>query len=400
MNDETDVRAWLATTEVPELRLDFAQTVRDGRAKAHRRRVRRVAGAGALALAAVLAVPGVAVLAQRDGAHPSPENPAASTPTSRDPNACEYHPLPLPDDPEFTALNATRVIANDYDPSGRYAVGFAQAAGENRLIILWDNGKPRLLPPQTKNGFPAGVNAKGQVLGKAGLNEFGALGSWVYRNGSIDRLGVPGGAVGHEIMGISAAGDVLGYLAYGGGPELQAKTVIWRAGALNTPEFLPAPRGKLFSTRLISADGTVIGELQPGRTPYVWAGGKGTELPVGTAPMLDAAGDWVAGADSLSGTVHRWQVSTRQGAPVTWPNLPGFAPDAVRVSADGSVIAAGRRSKTDKKLVVVTGDRVKDLPGPDGAFVAAESVNDDGTIVHGSVSVKPGDFPTFVYWTC
>ena len=410
MTDESDVRTWLATAEVPELRTDLRQTVVDGRATARRRRVRRIATAGALTLAVLVAVPGVVAVANRDRTDPSPDAPAASTGASRNPNACAYHALTLPDHPDVKALKNPTVIAGSADPTGRYVVGFVRDALDSRLLILWDNGRPRLLPPETRNGFATGVNERGQVLGMSGRNEYGALGPWVYRNGALDRLGIPADAVGSEISGINAAGDVVGYLAYSGSPMLRARTVIWPAGALSTPRQVPDPKNARFSARWFGTDGTLLGSLDPGMRPYLSNGdGTGTEL---TAPgeaagaaLMDANGDWAVGVTSPGGDIYRWQLSTGQVAKVTVPGaVDGVV--AVRLRSDGSVLVVGRQASGSD--VVVRDGRRMELAAPDGAVASGDFVNVDGTFGGGTVhpardpSAPPtgGGFGSPAYWTC
>jgi hypothetical protein len=60
------------------------------------RRVQRIASAGALTLAVLVAVPGVIALAGRDRTDSSPDAATASASASGNPNACAYHALTLP----------------------------------------------------------------------------------------------------------------------------------------------------------------------------------------------------------------------------------------------------------------------------------------------------------------
>jgi hypothetical protein len=432
MTDERDVRGWLAAAEAPKLRLDLRQTVQTGREKARQRRIRRIAGTVALGLAALVAVPGAIAIASRDRTDSLPDVPAVSVSVSASafgvpatipdagPDACRYHLLPVPDDPSVRDLKDPTVAVADTDPTGRWAVGsIVSGDRSSQLMILWENGNARLMPPETKNGFPTAVNEQGQVLGKSGLNEFGAVGSWVYRNGSFDRLGIPADAVGHDLSGINAAGDVLGYLTYhpAGAVQLQSRGVIWKAGDLSRPQPLPNAR---VSVNRFSSDGAVLGALQPGSRPYIWTGqGTGKEL---TGPgdleapeLRDANGDWVVGDTGMGQRVFRWRLSTGERTELTAPDLPGFRVDGVRglkVRPDGTVTMVGRRQAATagvrNPLLLVRGDERKELPVPDRFIAGVTEVSVDGSVVYGQVmrlpdpeNPQPGDLVNApVYWTC
>lgn len=432
MTDERDVRSWLATAEAPELRLDVRQTVQTGREKARQRRIRRLAGTAALGLAALVAIPGAIALASRDRTDSLPDEPAVSASTSAsatavptsipdaDPNACGYHLLPVPDDPAVKELKDPMVVVSDADPTGRWAVGWiASGDRKTQLMVLWENGRARMLPPETKNGHPIAVNEQGQVLGKSGLNEYGAVGSWVYRNGSFDRLGIPSAYPGHELSGINAAGDVLGYVVYhqAGATELQARVAVWKAGNLSTPELLPNPRNALWSAESFGTDGKILGNLQPGMRPYVWSGpGTGKELygPGDTEPprLRDANGDWVVGETGSGQRVFRWRLSTGERIEVPIPYLPGFRAEGmtpVTVMPDGAVAIVGRqesRTGLDTPLLVVRGGQQKELPAPDGFWATASRLSTDGSVVYGEVNRQhKSNAPlreqtAAAYWTC
>jgi hypothetical protein len=408
MNDESDVRTWLATAAVPALRpLDFGETVNLGRTRARRRRTGRIAGTAALGLAAVLAVPGVLLLADGDRTTTSPDAPAASdasgSAAARNPNSCEHQFLKLPDDPAFKALGETTASVAAADPTGRWAAGGTatktDADAGKRLLVLWEHGRARALPPETQGGVIVAVNSQGQVLAKGGNNEYGAAGAWVYRNGSVTRIPVPAGAQGYDFHGINEAGDVLGYAVYhDGGPEATSRMAIWRAGDLTKPQFLP---NTVFFDRF-SSDGKVLGSTRPGFQPYVWDDGRGTTLTgpgeAAQATILDANGDWAIGKTPTSGTIYRWKVSTGEVNTVAMPNLADVWLFRAKVRSDGTVVAAGDNGG---KLLLVNGDRSKELSVPDGSFGTAVSVNLDGTVVYGGFVKAPDyQFPVAAMWTC
>jgi hypothetical protein len=431
MTDERDVRGWLATAETPDFRLDLRHTVATGREKARQRRIRRVAGTVALGLAAIVAVPGAIAIANRDRTDSLPDDPAASASASASgapatipdagPGACRYHLLPVPDDPAVKELKDPMTFVVDADPTGRWAVGVV-ASGDRKtqLMVLWENGRARMMPPETKNGHPIAVNEQGQVLGKSGLNEYGAVGSWVYRNGSFDRLGIPPAYSGHDLNGINAAGDVLGYVVYhqAGAADLQSRVAVWKAGNLSTPELLPNPRNALWSAESFGSDGKILGNIQPGMRPYVWSGpGAGKELygPGDTEPprLRDANGDWVVGETGSGQRVFRWRLDTGERIEVSLPYLPGFRAEgmtAVTVMSDGAVSIVGRqenRSGLDTPLLVVRGGQQKELPAPDGFRATSSHQSSDGSIVYGGVlrkippdAVPERDQMAAAYWTC
>ncbi|GIJ69321.1 hypothetical protein Voc01_042380 [Virgisporangium ochraceum] len=402
-----------------------------GREKARQRRIRRVAGTVALGLAAIVAVPGAIAIASRDRTDSLPDDPAASASASASgapatipdagPDACRYHLLPVPDDPAVKELKDPQVVVSAVDPTGRWAVGWiASNDRQTQLMILWENGKARLMPPETKNGHPIAVNEQGQVLGKSGLNEYGAVGSWVYRNGSFDRLGIPAGYPGHDLNGINAAGDVLGYVVYhqAGATGLQSRVAVWKAGDLSTPQLLPNPRNALWGAERFGSDGTILGSLQPGMRPYVWAGpGTGRELsgPSDTeSPRLrDSNGDWVVGDTGTGRRVFRWRLSTGERTEVPIPSLPGFRAGGmtgITVRSDGEVAIIGRQEDPaagpDSPLLLLRNGQKKVLPAPDGFWASGSHMSTGGSIVYGEVirSLEPNeqkkDMPAAVYWTC
>jgi hypothetical protein len=408
MNDESDVRTWLATADVPDLRpLDFDGTVTIGRTRARRRRTGRIAGTAAVGLAAVLAVPGVLLLAKGDRTTTSPDGPAASqvsgSTAERNPNSCGHQLLKLPDDPAFKALGETTAMVAAADPTGRWAAGGTAAKTDadagKRLLVLWENGRARALPPETQGGVIVAVNSQGQVLAKGGNNQYGAAGAWVYRNGSITRIPVPAGAQGYDFHGINEAGDVLGYAVYhDGGPEANSRMAIWRAGDLTKPQFLS---NTAFFDRF-SSDGKVLGSTRPGFKPYVWTGGRGTTLTgpgeAAQATLLDANGDWAIGKTITSGTIYRWKVSTGEVNTVAMPNLADVWLSMAKVRQDGTVVAAGDNGG---KLLLVNGDRSKELHVPSGFDAETTSVNLDGTVVYGGFVKAPDNrFPVAAMWTC
>lgn len=401
-----NVRAWLATAEVPDLRTDVGATLRAATAGARRRRVRRIAGSVALIVAMGVAVPGIAAIVSRDA--DGPPAGVRPTPSPDGPFSCAYQPLPVPDDLDTAGVPNAFIAVFDVDPSGRYVVavpmsGTTMKAGSP---VLWDNGSGRVLTALA-DAHPVAVNEHGHVAGHyiGNLGWPGKVGGWVYREGAVLELGMPAGGIALGVMDINSGGDVLGNVYYNTSGE--TKVAVWHAADLTRPEVLPRPAaGRVYAERF-TADGGILARVQPDFHPYLWTAHRSIiELPVppsdSEVTTYGVGGDWVvAGYPGRGGPVGlRWKVSTGEVAPVTLPDgLPdGFRASSIGITATGTMLLTGLDPAG--AAFMVRGDHVAVLPVPDGHEVLPEEMNRDGTVVIGIVR-SPRDKRTFpASWTC
>jgi hypothetical protein len=413
MTDESDVRSWLATAEVPDLRpLDFEQTVSTGRGRVRQRRVRRIAGTAAFGLAAVLAVPAVITLIGRDSTEPTPPATARRTPPPDGPFTCTFRALPTPSGLDAFNQPEWRFDIAGMDRSGRYVIAQAMGPGGpggTRVPVLWDNGVGRVLSPEMKSARPTAVGENGTVAGEY----MSGGGSWVYRAGVVTDIPVPAGTTTVTVSDINANGDLLGTAFTQG----TARVAIWRAGKLAEPQFLEAP-GEVVTPMRFLPDGGVVGWQSIENGVYVWnAQGEGTAyaVPAGaiqTRPVGVGNG-WVfaLGKQSVEGgqIPVRWKIGT--GA-AEWFQLPAVDPpaenvDLTAVGENGALLFSAIQTTGSgmydhvTRTFVARGGHVAQLPAPGGGQAFPKGMDEYGTKVVGRVSVPDGSMePTMAIWTC
>jgi hypothetical protein len=198
-----------------------------------------------------------------------------------------------------------------------------------------------------------------------------------------------------------------------------SKALLWKASG-GAPTVLPST-STWADAHAIGDDGTVVGSLEDGGTPYAWGpDGRGRALPGldGSAKggAMGAAGDYVFGhvgtvqtdenknrdknlRDPGAGEPRwvRWQLSTGAVVPVAG----GLFPTAV--DAAGALVGSVTKGAPPK---VTTGParwsdgKVVELPGPGGkpGFGYVSAVSRDGTRLAGWTGDV--DAPTPTVWRC
>jgi uncharacterized membrane protein len=341
--------------ELPPSTVDIDRALRVGR---RRERGRRGLAAGALAAVAVVA--GVGLVAVDRAPHPPPDRPAASATRSASASAPACVAAVLPGD---------HATAREISPNGRIVVG---VTGDDEVAAVWTDGAFTPLPaPAGSAAEPHGVNDDGVVVGVA--DQSGRTVPFVVRGGVYSVLSLPSGAQG-AAHGVNARGDVVGEVWW---PNGNSKAVLWRAsGAPVTLASTTAWAG----ARAIADDGTILGSLDDGATPYAWAPdgtGRALATPDGSkgGKVFGVAGDYAYGP--ANSTWVRWQLST--GAVVEVVGL-----EAGGVDATGAVVGSTRQ---DDRFVPVRwrDGRITVLPGIDGAPATAIMVatSRDGTRLAG-----------------
>jgi hypothetical protein len=399
-----DVRAWIATAEAPELRLDLRHTVQQGRT---RRRHRRIAGGGAVALAVLLAVPGAAMFMR--GTTDAPPVAAERTPPPDAPFSCSYQVLPIPAGLDALGSAWQSLNPDVMDPSGRYVATQAIAGMQDsidgvRVPVLWDNGVGRVISPELR-GRPTAVFENGVVVGE----RMPGGGTWIYRDGKVTNLPMPAGAIALGIATIKANGDILGTV-YTAAPNT-ARVAIWKGGDLANPRYLDAP-GDIVTPLASLDDGGVVGWRSVERLPYVWdADGHGTPY-VAPAGALDYQAVGVSdgylygfGKRAIGeGMVPiRWKIGGDGTA--EWlqapPGLPALADvELTAVGRNGGLLfqVVDKTGPSRLRSFLVRGAHRAELPAPDGHQTYATAMNDIGTKVAGVVNSGTSNTP--VIWTC
>jgi len=286
------------------------------------------------------------------------------------------------------------------EPGGRHIVG---RTGLTDLdLLIWTDGRPRLVDLPGERQLPHDVNPAGVVVGST---IFGSLGgpqemrAWVYRDDAVAIL--PGGQ-GAEAFAVSDDGTVVG--------TLDERPVLWRPSAAE-PSTLPMPdTGWKGEAKGISADGqTIVGQLRADvqSRPYVWsAGGTPRELPL---PTIDGETAMTASAESITGDwVAGWATSRHDdsGVPVRW-NLrtdevtvfPKHGLAGASVSADGRITAEGDGGRA----VVLGGPKTLTLRRLDDNSVLHDTpygISLDGRTIAGNAASARAGGTAPVVWHC
>jgi len=255
---------------------------------------------------------------------------------------CTVERLALPSPGAYSVVFAM-------DPGGRHIVGRTGRTdldtGRSDLdLLIWTDGRPRLVDLPGEGQVPHDVNPAEVVVGSTVFGSMGGpqeIRAWVYRDGAVAIL--PGGQ-GTEAFAVGDDGTVVG--------TVDERPVLWRPSAAE-PSPLPMPEtGWTGNATGISADGqTIVGLLRAdGQSrPYVWsAGGTPRELPLPTingetamtASAESITGDWVAGTATTRhddrGVPVRWNLRTDEVTVFPKHGLAGAS-----VSTDGRITAKG-----------------------------------------------------------
>ncbi|MER7475117.1 hypothetical protein [Micromonospora sp. NPDC000018] len=367
------------------------EIVQAGRRAARRRTTRiRVSAAAAFAALAVVAAPAVTDAVRRP-AHPAPAASNSEPPRSL-PTACPVERLPVP-------AGSTMDMVIGMDPTGRYIVGRTNPGrgGSGLDMLIWDNGRLRVIPVPGEQQLPTDINSRGVAVGVSG-----AVGerAWIYRDGAVTYLpGQP--SIPTRANAINDSGVVVG-------ANVLRQPLIWRTPT-DQPTVLPMPDGGWEGEASdISADGTIVGTLNRQRTTlfqaYAWLpDGTRRELP---PPVVDGekavatramsiSGDWVAGtAKGPRGDVPtRWNLRTGEVQAFPEMRMGGRS-----VSADGWLVG----SREGQGLLASHQGSVTlpDLHDHDTAMSNyAVAISRDGRLVAGGGSAG-GPRPVPVVWRC
>lgn len=363
-----DVRVLLETAQVPPARVDIARAIASGAQTRRRRRyAAAAAGATALAMIGVAAVGQVLAVTRAEQVDTLADSPTVAA----DPMAaCTVRALPVP--PKTTP--AGTVVA---DPTGVYVAAGVALSGGASQAVLWTDGQPQVLKVGAAWVEPHGVNSAGVVVGMAGADSGKQFG-WVYRDGDVKVLAaVPryGLAVPY---GVNEAGDIVGEAWTDRGNV----AVVWPAAAPEKVRVLPAPMDA--RALGIGDDGTVVGSLGDGVTPYAWGeDGKGRKLAVPEG----------ATGGKVTAVRGRWAVGW-VGAPAAEPNPSVAAPPAVSKPKSDGLGAFRMRVEAKGGLVPARWDLTTgEVTTWPGRTEPASAVNARGWAV---LPATPGNGPAMV----
>jgi uncharacterized membrane protein len=444
--EETAVRNWLEAVEAPPPRMDLAEIVQIGRARARRRRQLAAGGSAAVALAVAAAVPA----AVRVWPHSPDPYLAADRYPALD---CTVTELLVPD--QETDPSPAGVVA--MDPTGRYLVGTRMEVEYENLstdpeegvvgsmaaspgsAILWDDGEPMELPVLRGTAWPMDVNSDGLVVG-TGEDADQVPYGWAYHQGDLTELTAPPGYEFFDVDAVNEAGDIVGTV----GPEDDdsrpvGMVAVWPAGQWDEPYVIPGT--DVSSVADITDAGVVVGnrfdESESGLTfqPYLW-NPDGTvrylRLPEGaTSGEVSAVrGAWAVGyadlrvpADTAEEPAGYVEVS---GAPATGAPTDGLVTVAMPVRWDvmtGDVEVldpnGGRdRSNAYARGVSANGDVMLSfgsplvyrdgewfsVPSPAEGYLDLSAIDDSGTVIAGDLTRDPvpgaGPYRSPVVWHC
>jgi hypothetical protein len=286
------------------------------------------------------------------------------------------------------------------EPGGRHIVG---RTGRTDLdLLIWTDGRPRLVDLPGERQVPHDVNAAGVVVGSTVFGSMGGpqeMRAWVYRDSAVAILS---GTHAAEAFAVSDDGTVVG--------TIDNRPVLWRASAAE-PSTLPMPdTGWTGMAVDISSDGqTIVGLLRPDvqSRPYVWsAGAMPRELPLPTidgetamtASAESITGDWVAGTATSrrddSGVPVRWNLRTGEVTVFPRHGLAGAS-----ISADGRITAKGDGGRA----VVLGGPQTLTLRRLDDSTVLHDTpygITLDGRRIAGNAASARAGGTAPVLWHC
>ncbi len=397
MDDEPDVRAFLAGADTPPSRVDLTAVVADGQRRVRRRWAVAAAGTTAAVLAGLVGVP-AAIATVRGapsrgaavGASPAMSaSRSAVVPPSPSPlatNVCVARPLKLPS-------GIKQAKAMSVDPTGRYVGG--QEDGKLTRGILWTDRKPTILPIHEDWVEVDAINEHGVATGIAEDNAGKVEYVFRYADGKVTKLtNVAGYTHVFPYPAINAAGDIVVNAETPGSAEGAGSiAMIWKAGT-TVAERIPLKTTD--NVMAITDDGTLVGahytNSQAAGAAAWTQSGQETKLdqPAGTvAAAYDARGEWATGGlwtkgegGSATGTP-LWNIKT--GAVTV---LPGEVANAV--NASGLVLSGY------SQLLRADG-RAPRLPTPANGHIYATGLSDTNVVV-GSISDNSTSTP--MTWSC
>ncbi|MET8045682.1 hypothetical protein ABZU25_33035 [Micromonospora sp. NPDC005215] len=381
--DDQRIAALLRSAPVPEPHVDVDRAIRDGR---RRRQRRRVGGFATVTVLAGLAAVGTVQLGGVAG-EPAPVPPAlAASPTVSVSTAparltCAASMLPQP-------ILGPVAVATGVDPTGRHIVGDIGTGNEDGRVVLWTDGRAKVLPATARHG--AAVNAGGYVVGTNGDGT-----GWVYRGGSLRFLTTPPGYDAVLVHAVNGRGDIAGTAR---GANDSHRAVLWSVDRPQQYRLLGRPGSAATG---ITEDGTVVGTS--GDSPYRWTPqGVGVALAVPDgyprASVDSARGNWAIGmvpGAERDGAVRmlpvRWNLTTGAANLLPFPSANGIA-------GNGDLLVGDT-----EPLIVASDGTSRRLPGrpevPTGAGTyTANGISDDGRTVVGAVYENEAYRP--LVWRC
>ncbi|MEU4472109.1 hypothetical protein [Micromonospora sp. NPDC023888] len=383
--DDKRIATLLRSAPVPEPRVDVQRAIRDGRRRRQRRRV------GGLATVTVLAGLGAVGTVQFGGAasEPAPIPPAlAVSPTAPVSTAparsltCEASLLPQP-------IGGPVAVATAVDPTGRHIVGDIGTGNEDGRVVLWTDGRAKVLPAAARHG--AAVNAGGYVVGTNGDGT-----GWVYRGGTLRTLATPPGYDAVLVYAVNGRGDIVGTAR---GANDSHRAVLWSVDRPQQYRLLGRPGS---AANGITEDGTVVGTM--GDQPYRWTPqGVGAELAVPDgyphASVDSAHGNWAIGmvpGAQRGGSVQmlpvRWNLTTGAASLLPYPSANGVAANGDLLVSDTAplVVAADGTSRRLPERA--------EIPATEAGTYTANGISDDGRTVVGAVYENQQHRP--LVWRC
>lgn len=220
-----------------------------------RRNTRRLAGAGGLAAVVALSILGVTFLpaVQSSPLPPAaPSSPApALSPTTPAVNlaACVPQRLPVPKG------YPPKSVLTGGDPTGRFLVGRAYPGDSRDRLLIWEDGKVKVIRHQGEDPDFRDISSTGIAVGSSYVDGDVQV-PWIYQDGSLRRLkGQHAGATA-----VNDSGVAVGAMDKGGSSD--AWPVIWRTPTAE-PARLEVPAGMTGKATGIDADGTISGWVRP-----------------------------------------------------------------------------------------------------------------------------------------
>lgn len=225
-----------------------------------RRNTRRLTGVAGIAAMVALSVLGVAYLPTPRASVPpaTPSSPAA-TPSSAPPAvqvaACVPERLPMP--PGYPSKS----VLTGGDPTGRFLAGRAYPADGRDRLLMWEDGKVKVIRHEGEDAALLDVSSTGIAVGRSFVGDVQV--PWIYQDGSLSRLKMKGRHA--EATAVNDAGAAVGAFSDSEnvfGEALGTRPIVWRSPTA-APAVLTVPAGMAGKATGIDNDGTISGWVSP-----------------------------------------------------------------------------------------------------------------------------------------
>jgi uncharacterized membrane protein len=153
-------------------------------------------------------------------------------------------------------------------------------ANPNERAWLWTNGETMELPIPGPSSQAEDINNRSQVCGWLGIAPFSDFYSeaFVWNNGRLTMLGMPGGAINSEAKSINNMGDVCGVYTVPtmSGSSFVRRSFFWSAGVFTDLGMLPDFDSCV--ALAVNDHRQVIGYCGNVEEPFIWDNGVMTRL--------------------------------------------------------------------------------------------------------------------------